>query len=325
MGLLDEVPAHFAEKMRENLFPAAVEGSTLFGRVVSVPVINNISTLYYNRRVLEESGLAPQPPATWEDLELAGTRATRFAADGTIERGGLQLSTNWHESAFYRLLLLGAGARYLDDEGNLVVNSDSLRFLVDKVIEWNRTFLARTSSTIFASGNAAFSHAASGFLESYRGRYPFDFHQDIGAAATPAGPAGRYEYQFSNGYAVPPGPNQDEVWKFLEWLYFSSDGPGGMTPQGHIHLVRNIPPLHRGDVQAMLNADPLLAPYFATFIDNISVAENSQGRYVEHGLSNDPLQEMFHAILDRGAAPEQAIEEMVIKLRTMMEETRAAR
>jgi len=42
-------------------------------------------------------------------------------------------------------------------------------------------------------------------------------------------------------------------------------------------------------------------------------------------LSNDPLQEMFHAILDRGAAPEQAIEEMVIKLRTMMEETRAAR
>src|SRR5690606_6785037 len=72
LGLLDEVPAEFAEKMRQNLFPAAVEGSTLFGKIVSVPVINNISTLYYNRRVLEESGLAPQPPATWEELETAG-------------------------------------------------------------------------------------------------------------------------------------------------------------------------------------------------------------------------------------------------------------
>jgi len=318
-GLLSEVPEHFAALMHENLFPAAVEGSTLFGKVVSVPTLNNISTLYYNRRVLAESGLSPVPPTTLSELEEAGIKTTRRAADGSVERIGLQLSTNWHESRFLQLLFWNHGAEFVDADGKLTVDTQPVRQMIDRLLEWNRTFLGRLSSSIFASGNAAFSHAASGFMESYRQRYPLDFYEDIGAGPTPAGPAGRVEYQFSNGYAVPRGPHEEEVWKFLEWLYFSNDGPGGMTPQGHIFLVRGVPPLHRGDVGAMLSSDPDLAPYYSAFVNNISVARNSDSYFVENGIDEGALHDLARNVYG-GMAPEQAIEAMAANLRSFMAE-----
>src|SRR5690606_24694684 len=143
--------------------------------------------------------------------------------------------------------------------------------VLDRFAEWKRT-IVDFAPNAFDRGDAGLLLHFSQLAAKVRRRYEGDTRADIDLVRIPAAAQGAVASQFSNAYQVPPGPNADEAWKFLEWLYLSDAGPNGMTPMGHILMVQGMPPLHKGDVQYYLEYSN--EPYREGILANLEIARN---------------------------------------------------
>lgn len=316
-GLLPEVPGHFADRLRAEFFPVAIQGNSVEGRLIGIPGQNNVTGLFYNRRVMAESGLEEGPPDTWDELAQSARRTARFGPDQILETPGLQLSNEaWQMNRFGIVKLWSLGGDLFDSAGRLTVQTPEMYEVFQTFGEWTQTFASLTGT--FAQGEVAFHLGFPFTLPGVKSAYSDHYEQDVRVARMPAGPAGAMANQYGNTYAVPRGPNEDEVWRLLEWLYFSDAGPEGMSPMTDVFLTRGYPPIRSADVGALSMHED--AVYFQGFLQNLEVARNSEV-YIEHGIITlGPLGNNLVAVINGSKSPVQAVNDMELALRNQIDD-----
>lgn len=96
-----------AGKWRDVLPPAIVEAATRDGKFYAVPVnIHGINWLWYNKKVLDEHGIAE--PRTWPEVLAAGEKLKAAGLIGLAQGG-----QPWQERTLFNSLLVGHGGTEL--------------------------------------------------------------------------------------------------------------------------------------------------------------------------------------------------------------------
>jgi ABC-type glycerol-3-phosphate transport system substrate-binding protein len=145
----------------DAFLPAAVEASTIDGRLMALPWSVDGGLLYYRRDLLEAGGYGP--PATWREVEAMALelRSAGGPAHGFVWQGAEvdALTCNTLEQIW------AAGGDVLDAGGQVVVDGDAVRAALEQMTR----FLAGGASPVevvdyqeaaaladFRSGNAVF-------------------------------------------------------------------------------------------------------------------------------------------------------------------------
>lgn len=274
-GFIADVPAQLAAAMKENLLPVTIQANTLRGKVMGLPFGSNVTTLYYNKRILGATGQDPKPPQTWDELAAMSKKAS------TPDHAGLVTSGDgWSLTRFGTAMLWSLGGDVVDSNGKIVIDSQPFKQVLSYFAAWFQpdSFGKFGFSTVFNTGKAAFQLGIPGQLSALRSTNP-QYAEETAIARIPAGSAGAVANHYGHTYAVTKGPNEQEVWKLLEWFFFSGDGlVKGMTPMGDVCLRRGYPPFHKRDITNGLTKHTDAA-FYKGFIESILVARNYEYWY----------------------------------------------
>jgi len=146
---------------REAFFPAAVEASTLEGRLMALPWSVDGGLLYYRRDLLEARGYAP--PATWAELEAV---ALELQGDGGPANGFVWQGDRYDGLTCNTLeQVWSAGGEVLDAGGRVILDSPATRAALEQMTRYVTggvspaevvTYQEAASLASFQSGNAVF-------------------------------------------------------------------------------------------------------------------------------------------------------------------------
>jgi ABC-type glycerol-3-phosphate transport system substrate-binding protein len=183
--------------------------------------------LFYNKRVMERSGLDPEhPPGTLEELRELSIRVNRSKEQHTY---GFCLPLALNEPHFHWLLpfLLAFRGGYSDKIGNLIIdceeNVKAMEWMIDFYSQGGVSEPKRPSDAriLFATDHVAFlvdGPYARGFFRQMSGRgKEFDGH--YGVATIPTGPTGRSEsILLAHSLSIPRRCRHPELAR--EWIEY---------------------------------------------------------------------------------------------------------
>ncbi len=95
------------------------------GAIVGLPLAMDSLALFYNRDLLDASGI-PAPPTTWSQLQEQVIELTSFDSSGNIEQSGVALgrSDNVERGVdVLQLLMLQNGTEFVDDRNRVLINT----------------------------------------------------------------------------------------------------------------------------------------------------------------------------------------------------------
>lgn len=153
MGLFADITDRLAEwPDKDQFFPGPWSSTIYDGKQYGVPLGSNNLALFYNEKLLKDSGVTP--PQTWDELRAAAKKLTK---DGVT---GFGISAPANEEGTFQFLpwLLSAGATY--DNLNTPEGAKAFGFLGDlvkdgsmstEVINWTQSDLMKK----FATGKVA--------------------------------------------------------------------------------------------------------------------------------------------------------------------------
>jgi multiple sugar transport system substrate-binding protein len=174
-GLVQEVdPAALGygslDELKAAYIPAALEGSTIDGKVYGVPSEFNVTAFAINTAAFTEAGLDPAaPPKTWEEVGTMGQKLVVKDGDTLTRRGFdfLYLHQGWYHNQL-GTLMLQTGGRYVGEDGTTVTVNEppmvqALKIWYDMVYEYEVADpnVASREATVpyqdFLDGNVAMS------------------------------------------------------------------------------------------------------------------------------------------------------------------------
>lgn len=177
---LREIKANFADTIYDN--------SVLDGQVYGLPLSLETLILFYNKDILNKSGIA-QVPKDWKSFQEAVQKITKFDASGQIIQIGAALGTGYNiERSFdiLSVLMMQNGAIMTDASGLATFNQataekyfpglEAIRFYLDfaspvkSVYSWNEDM--PNSFDSFLRGKTAFMFGYNYHLPSIRSRAP---------------------------------------------------------------------------------------------------------------------------------------------------------
>lgn len=195
---------------------------TYEGGIYALPFETDVRALYYNKDHFAAVGL-DRPPANWAELSEYADLLTFKAANGRLERVGF--NPNIGNLGFYTLAWLN-NAEFLDDEGNLVLNSpetvEALEFMVDLVNRYGQREMSAFTATFgsgatdpFLAGQVSMIAQNNTFAAQIR-RFAPDL--DFGVAPLPNNDS---PASWSNGFSIEIAAstrNPEAAWRFMEYV-----------------------------------------------------------------------------------------------------------
>jgi len=177
---LREIKANFADTVYDNV--------VLDGQVYGLPLSLETLVMFYNKDILNKSGIA-QPPRDWKSFQEAVQKSTKFNATGQIIQAGTALGTGYNiERSFdiISILIMQNGATMTDGNGFAIFNQatadkyfpglEAIQFYLDfaspvkNVYSWNTDM--PSSFEAFLSGKVAFMFGYNYHLPSIKARAP---------------------------------------------------------------------------------------------------------------------------------------------------------
>ncbi|WP_262418268.1 extracellular solute-binding protein [Streptomyces sp. SP2-10] len=275
-GVLRPAPPEHAEEIRRGYGEAAVGAASVGGEVYGYPTEMQTYALYYNKRLLRESGAAG-PPHTWRELEETAYRTARRDRYGNTLVQGFGLSTYDDSTTVGQTLALlnAAGGRFVAADGrSTAIDSPAGR----AVFGLEHRLVTRGASApgvnvyqAFPSGQVAMVVGAgwwTGSLKSLMG----SAYRDVGVAPVPVPEAHDERATLCTGFML--GVNTAcrfprEAWQFLSWLNARKAGVKGVSKGARATRMSTLQVSvgsltgRADDMRALLGAggDPNLRPF----------------------------------------------------------------
>jgi multiple sugar transport system substrate-binding protein len=200
-------------------------------KVYSLPLYVDTLVLFYNKDILENSGIL-DPPLTWEEFQQDVRLITHQDANNRIIQSGAALGTANNIERYFdilSLLMMQLGSPMVDGrsisfnaakQGGSSTGADALRFYTDfafqnkDVYTWNKSMT--NSIDEFAAGKVAFIFGYSYHIDQIRKKNP-KLNFDI--AKVPQARADK-EVNYAS-YWMPvvldTSKNSDEAWNFITY------------------------------------------------------------------------------------------------------------
>ncbi|MFG2385090.1 ABC transporter substrate-binding protein [Streptomyces avermitilis] len=224
-GVLRPAPSEHAEEIARGYGEAAVNSSSVGGKVYGYPTEVQTYALYYNKRLLREAGLAG-PPRTWRELEETAYRTAERDRYGNTLVQGFGLSTYDDSTTVGQTLAL------LNAAGGTFVSADGRSTAIDSpagraVFDLEHRLVARGASApgvnvykAFQSGQVAMVVSAGWWTGSLKAQMGKDY-RDVGVAPVPVPEADDRRATLSTGFMLgvnTASKHPREAWEFLRWL-----------------------------------------------------------------------------------------------------------
>lgn len=327
-GFIAPVPAAFATRLTDAWYPVFNLALTYEGRLIGVPAENTVSGLWYNNDALAEAGIASLP-RNFDELEKAGVKLAKFAADGRLQRAALVEQGEWWSFNHFGWVTFKAlGGRIVDQQGKLVLDGQPLRDLLAIVPRWigPQGFMRQgwnDQLVRFFKGEIGMGFGYLWWARQIQNNYKGNYLKAFGVGVFPQGPGGeRGALHYAHAYAVNKfSKHQDEAWKLLEWLVLQP--VEGITPLGHA-LAPNSLPVIQADFRSAVY--DVYRPWMAGFISNLQYAwTGSQFRGYGLDADNVDFATAIWQVRDGKASPAQAIADLVQKVQNKMNEFQASK
>jgi multiple sugar transport system substrate-binding protein len=228
-GYIFNVSDKITQEMKDGIFDAAWDISTVEGEVYGMPWLLDEKYFFYNEKLLNEAGFS-DPPRTWEEmLEQAAVIKEKGIAEYPIV-----WSWGQYEAAIcdWVTLLEGNGGKLVDEAGNPMFNDEkgveTLAWMVQTIDDGitnpaSVSYVEEDVRNVFSQGKAAFA---------LNWTYMYDLVNlneeesqvtgEIKMALMPAFSDGGVEsatLDGSMGFSVADAsPAKEAAWKYIEYL-----------------------------------------------------------------------------------------------------------
>jgi len=228
-GYIFNVSDKITQEMKDGIFDAAWDISTVEGEVYGMPWLLDEKYFFYNEKLLNEAGFS-DPPRTWEEmLEQAAVLKEKGIAEYPIV-----WSWGQYEAAIcdWVTLLEGNGGKLVDEAGNPMFNDEkgveTLAWMVQTIDDGitnpaSVSYVEEDVRNVFSQGKAAFA---------LNWTYMYDLVNlneeesqvtgEIKMALMPAFSDGGVEsatLDGSMGFSVADAsPAKEAAWKYIEYL-----------------------------------------------------------------------------------------------------------
>ena len=277
-----ELRQNFLEQVYEDVFieeMAIVDGEEAFGepRIYALPVAFDTMAMYFNRDLLDNSGIA-QPARTWNEFQEHVGRLARFDSNRNILTAGAAMGTSENVPRaidILSVLMLQNGAEM---EAGGAVNfhriPESLRGLRQEIPGVQATDFY----TSFANPNRqSFTWDESqpdGFDAFLQGRvgyfFGYQYHQELIRGLAPAlnfgvsslpQISGNQTVNYANYWVEGVSrktPNIDIAWDFVQFMTSTQEASKYLARSGQPTALRELVPLQQEDPNLFVFASQLL-------------------------------------------------------------------
>lgn len=224
-----DVTDRITQDMKDKIFPASWDITTVGGTVYGMPWLLDEKYFFYNEELLKQAGF-DAPPATWEEL-LAQAKVLK---DQGIVEYPIVWSWGQYEAAIcdWVILLYGNGGSLVDDKGAPAFNSpigvETLTWMIQSIDDGytnpaSISYVEEDVRNVFSQGKAAYA---------VNWNYMYDlvnFNTDesqvtgkIKMSLMPAFEGSGVESASINGSmgfsVAATSLNKDAAWKYIEFL-----------------------------------------------------------------------------------------------------------
>ncbi|GGD50270.1 ABC transporter substrate-binding protein [Paenibacillus nasutitermitis] len=193
-------------------------------KLYGLPLTVDARALFYNKKLLADAGL--QPPTTWEELEAAATKLTKWNGN-KLETAGFSMG----DLGLFNMYLQQAGGQMLTEDGKTNFNNEQGKQVLefwDRMMNKNKVYKVGFEQGLgegqdaFVTGKVAMLYSGPWMLSTYN-KYGKDL--EYGIVPPPAGPNGdKGSVMGGFGLVIPEGSkHQDEAWEFIKWWTANKD------------------------------------------------------------------------------------------------------
>lgn len=199
--------------------PAVDEATGADGQLYGMPLYVDVRILFYNKTLFAEAGVDPESIKTWDDLEEAAVKLTKWDGD-TLVQAGFSLK----DCGLYNIWSKQAGASLVDTSSTpatTAFNTEeglSVLYFWDKLMNEDKVYQLGFEDSYggdgFKAGVVAITYNGPWALSDYD-----KAGLDYGVIANPTGPKGD-SGAFMGGFslAMPAGvKNKEGAWDFIKW------------------------------------------------------------------------------------------------------------
>jgi multiple sugar transport system substrate-binding protein len=124
-GILSDIEPYLTDEDRSDFFESGFQVATVDGKVWAWPLWVTAITIFANKAMLDEKGIAPatlDDPWTWDEFVDACKKLTYKKEDGT-QVYGFSASSKWGAVEYYPLMYIDGGRILSEDGTQFVQNS----------------------------------------------------------------------------------------------------------------------------------------------------------------------------------------------------------
>ncbi|WP_127491618.1 ABC transporter substrate-binding protein [Paenibacillus glycanilyticus] len=211
---------------KDDFYGEALKELSNSDKLYGLPLTVDARALFYNKKLLADAGVT-QPPTTWDELEQAAIKTTKWNGS-KLEVAGFSLADN----GLFNMYLQQAGGSMLTDDGKKTNfnNEKGLSVLEfwDRMLNQDKVYKVGFEQGLgegtdaFATGKVAMTYNGPWMLSTYK-KYGKDL--DFGVVPPPAGPNGdKGGVMGGFGLVIPEASkNQEAAWEFIKWWTANKD------------------------------------------------------------------------------------------------------
>lgn len=228
-GYILDVTDRITKEMRDKIFPASWDITTVGGKVFGMPWLLDEKYFYYNEKLLNDAGFTA-PPKTWDEMV---DQAKVIKQKGIVEYP-VVWSWGQYEAAIcdWVTLLYGNGGRLVDDSGKPVFNDATGVKTLNWMIQTIKDGITNPASVSYVEEDVrnVFSQGKAVFATNWVYMYDLaNFNKEqsqvtgqVKMALMPAFAGSGVQSATINGSmgfsVAATSPNKDAAWKYIEFL-----------------------------------------------------------------------------------------------------------
>ena len=228
-GYVLDVTDRITKEMRDKIFPASWDITTVGGKVYGMPWLLDEKYFYYNETLLKQAGF-DAPPKTWEEM----VDQSKAIKDKGIVEYPVVWSWGQAEAAIcdWVTLLYGNGGSLVDDKGAPAFNNDigvkTLTWMLQTIDDGitnpaSVSYVAEDVRNVFSQGKAVF---ATNWVYMYDlvnfNKEQSKVTDQVKMSLMPAFANSGVQSATINGSmgfsVAATSPNKDAAWKYIEFL-----------------------------------------------------------------------------------------------------------